>query len=53
LCLYLIVVLPPYLVITKFFDRWRLEMICLWAAFAIRFAVLEYEMYVDFLLATW
>ena len=53
LCLFLIVVLPPYLVITKFFDRWRLEMICLWAAFAIRFAVLEYEMYVDFLLATW
>lgn len=56
LCLFLVVVLPPYLVITKSlgrYPRWRLEMICLWVAFAVRFAVVEYETYVDFLLSTW
>jgi hypothetical protein len=56
LCLYLIVVLPPYLVITKALGRhplWRFEMICLWVVFAVRCAVAEYQTYFYYLLSTW
>jgi len=56
LCLFLIVVAPPYLVITKILGRhprWQFEAIFLWAAFAVRFAVIEYQTYFDYLLSTW
>jgi len=56
LCLYLIVVLPPYLVITKAFGRhprWRFEVILLWVAFAVRVAVAEYQTYFVYLWSTW
>jgi hypothetical protein len=56
LCVYLVVVLPPYLVITKALGRhprWRLVTIGLWLAFAVRVAVAEYQTYFGFLLSTW
>lgn len=56
LCLYLVVVLPPYLVIAKSLGRhprWRLVVISLWVAFAVKVAVAEYKTYVGFLLSSW
>ncbi len=54
--LYVVVVAPPYLIITKALGqhpRWRLVVLCLWIAFAVRTAYALYWTYFGFMWSTW
>jgi len=55
-CFYVVVVAPPYLVITKALGRhprWRLVVLLLWVAFAIRTAWAVYQTFFWFMVSTW